>query len=131
MALAQYRHADVVEDRRDGSVRFVDRYAYRSHMRESGKNGVGDLRCCGLHEPEVPPGEGTRRGLDDRTVGSGVGKLVAPSRRAKIDGNFKIDHEALAHRLLVGHDPVMGVNEKSVDENAVGHARSSIAAMTR
>src|SRR3984957_3554980 len=131
MALAQDRHADIVEDRRDRGMRLVERDPHRDDLREAGDERVGDRGGGGFDEPEAVPGEGARRRIDDGAVGHGVGELVAAAGLGKVDREFEIDHEALADLLLMGHHAVMAMDEKPVHEDHVAHALLLIAAMMR
>src|SRR5262249_51380827 len=74
--------------------------------------------------------ERLRRRLDDARIGHRVDQFVARRRVGEVDRELEIDDEPLPDLLLVRHDAMMGVDEKTLDEDGVAHDRSRSAAAT-
>src|SRR4051794_37399524 len=111
-------------------MRLVDRDPHRGDAGKARKHLIGDRAGSGLDQAVAPAREGAGDGLDDARIGHRVDDFVADRRLGKVGRHLEIDDEALADLLLVRHDPVMGMNEKSGDEDRIAHECPRIAAAT-
>src|ERR1700716_2097970 len=132
---ARQHHTDIVEDRGDRRVRLVDGDLDYIDWRERHQDGTGDGAGRALQELVIGILEGCGRGRDHVGIGHGVGEAIGARGFRQVDGEFEIDHEALADFGLVFHHAMAGMDDDAADEDRIGHvcflACSLIAAATR
>src|SRR5262249_28056883 len=99
--------------------------------RERRQNGVRDTAGGGLDQTMAAAGKSMGRGFDDCAVGDGVRKLVRARGVGEVEREFEVDDETLADFFLMLHHTVMGMNQESRYEDAVGHCVPRMASATR